>query len=100
MISHPDHPTIAVSERMDHLFVLADEHTPTATRATQALLEQAAAEWGYTIDASKLPRPFRLWYRDTDGVLTPCVATDPNADSRWWVFSDIPVDAIDVADAA
>ena len=92
-----DHPTVAVSERLDHLFVLADQHAPTAARATEALLKQAAAEWGYKIDGSKLPRPFRLWYKETGGGLQPCVATDPDAASHWWVFPDIPPGVIDAA---
>jgi hypothetical protein len=28
-------------------------------------------------------------------VLTPCLARDPEADSQWWVFSDISADAGD-----
>jgi hypothetical protein len=29
-------------------------------------------------------------------TLTPCAANDPEAQSRWWVFADVPVNAIDL----
>jgi hypothetical protein len=89
------HPTIAASAGTKCLFVLADAHAPDPAAAAAALVARSEIEWQYRIDPLTLPAPVRLWYKTTDGVLTPCLARDPEADSQWWVFSDISADAGD-----
>jgi hypothetical protein len=85
---------------MDCLFVLADEHAPNRDSAIAALMEQAVSQWHYVIHREKLPVPFRLWYKQTSDLLVPCTAHDPDAESQWWVFNNLPADALDVADVA
>jgi hypothetical protein len=87
------HPTIAASAGMKCLFVLADAHAPDPAAAAAALVARAEVEWRYRIDQVVLPLPVRLWYKTIGGVLTPCLARDPDADSQWWVFPDIRADA-------
>jgi hypothetical protein len=92
--------TVAASEDMDCLFVLADQYAPDRDAAIAALVELAASQWHYVVDRSKLPTPFRLWYKQTSDVLVPCTAHDPEAESQWWVFNNLPADALDLADVA
>jgi hypothetical protein len=84
---------------MDCLFVLADEHAPDRDSAIATLVEEAASQLHYVVDRAKLPIPFRLWYKETSEILVPCTADDPDAGSQWWVFNNLPADALDLAGA-
>jgi len=93
-----DHPTIAASEEMDCLFVLADEHAPDHASAVAALAAQALEQWGQELRTERLPAGVRLWYKTVGEALRPCSASDPEAESRWWVFSGVPAEALDLAE--
>jgi hypothetical protein len=91
-----DHPTIAASEDMDCLFVLADSHAPNQAAAVAALTDQARDQWGYELRTDALPSAVKLWYKTVGDCLAPCSASDPEAESRWWVFSGVPADALEL----
>lgn len=95
-----DHPTISASEDMDCLFVLADDHAPTAAAAITALLTQAPVQWGQDLVRDALPTPVPLWYKTVGDTLRTCSASDPEAESRWWVFCGVPAEALHLSDAA
>ncbi len=95
-----DHPTISASEDLNCLFVLADHHAPNAEAATAALLDQAPRQWGHNLVREALPTPVPLWYKTVGDILQPCAASDPQAESRWWVFPDVPAEALRFSDAA
>lgn len=91
-----DHPTIAANEDMDCLFVLVDRYAPDQATAVQVLADQAREQWGHELRTDTLPSAVKLWYKTVGDSLQPCSASDPAAESQWWVFSGVPADAIDV----
>ncbi len=93
MINSTTAPTIAASEDMDYLYVRADERT--RDQAVEALVHQAQSQWGQHVDRALLPTPVALWYKVDGETLRTCLASDPDADSRWWVFADVPAQAVD-----
>jgi hypothetical protein len=92
-----DHPTIAASEDMDCLFVLVDRYAPDQAAAVAVLAERAREQWGHELRTDALPSAVKLWYKTVGDSLAPCTASDPEAESQWWVFSGVPADALQLA---
>jgi hypothetical protein len=92
---HATHPIVAASDDMRYLFVLADGCVGDRASAIAALLDGTRVEWRCRVDPTKLPAPVRLWFKQDGEQLVWCRAADSEADSRWWVFADVPADAIE-----